>query len=267
MGRKKLIPVLLIGAFVVAAAFGVTAYRSVKAAAPVLKTLTSTNFGRGVRGGYTDQDLADALGITVDKLQAAYTSAWDEALKQAVANGDITQKQADQLKANSNGRFRDFGLFNDTTIDYDSLLAKALNVSVDQLKAAYQKAHGTAIDRAVTNGSLTQAQADQLKAEYALSNSSKFISALQAAFQAAVKQAVTDGLITQSQADQILQNQNGTTMGFPGMKGFGGFGGGLREFGGGHGGRGGFGGRNRGNSGTTNNPNTTQPSPTPSSGL
>jgi len=43
--------------------------------------------------------LADALGITTDELQAARTEASSTALDAAVEAGDITQEQADQMKA------------------------------------------------------------------------------------------------------------------------------------------------------------------------
>ena len=43
--------------------------------------------------------MADALGITVDELQAAYDKAEASALSQAVENGQLTQDQADLLTA------------------------------------------------------------------------------------------------------------------------------------------------------------------------
>jgi hypothetical protein len=174
---------------------------------------------RGAKGtdGTQDQALATALGIDLTKLQAAYTTATDEALKQAVTDGLITQAQADQIAANG-GRFEGLGRFaNASTIDYNALLAKALGITTDQLQAAKQKAYYTELDSAVTAGNLTQAQADLMKARYALSNSTKFQDSMKTAYETAINQAVSDGLITQAQADQILADQKGIGLG--GMRG------------------------------------------------
>ncbi|HVN54230.1 MAG TPA: hypothetical protein VMT46_07860, partial [Anaerolineaceae bacterium] len=215
------------GAILIAGAFGAYTVRAVYA-----QTTTPTPNpsapapGKGMhfgwKGGYSDQDLADALGISLDKLHAAYQTANAEALKQAVSKGLLTQQQADRLSQKLDSHFAgQFERFSGSGIDYDALLANALGISVDQLKTAYQKAFTTNIDNAVKNGRLTQEQADNLKGRYALSNDTKFQDSLKAAFQAAVKQAVADGIITQAQADQILKNQ--TAGGFPGffMHGFG----------------------------------------------
>jgi ribosomal protein S20 len=226
-------------------------------------------FEKGFGKGYNNQDLATALGISVDQLNTAIQKANSDAIDQAVAKGLITQAQADQLKANGaafplGGRWE--GLLSQNGIDYNSLLANALGISVDQLQAAYQKAYDTRIDQAVTNGNLTQQQADLLKGKYALFNNKTFQSAMQSAFQAAVKQAVTDGVITQAQADQILSSQN--SMGFPGLGGFGGRGGfegfeGFGGFGRHHGGF--FGGGNSTNPTVPNIPTTPSTTPAPGS--
>lgn len=244
MSFKKILPVFAIGAVVVAAIFGAVSYRNVSAAAPAassaqaaLPVTADFNRGPGQRGGASDAELAAALGIDTAKLQAAYTTATAEALKQAVAEGLITQAQADQMTANGDGRFRGLPMIKNSSIDYDALLAKALGISSDQLKAAVQKAFNARIDQAVTDGSMTQAQADLEKGRNALQNDTKFNASIQSAYEAAVKQAVTDGVITQAQADAILKSQaDRPTMGLggPGMKGPGGHGG---EFGG-RGGRG-----------------------------
>ncbi len=251
MKGKKLVPLIAIGALVITAIAGLTAYRTVQAADT--STGTSANsaalpFGHGRGAGVTDQQLATALGIDVTALQSAYTTATDDVLAQAVSSGMITQAQADEIKANVD-RYGDFGPYKLTGIDLNAALAKALGISVDKLTAAYQTAYNTAIDQQVTDGVLTQAQADLLKGQYALSNSTKFQSAMQSAFTAAVNQAVTDGTITQSQADQILQNNS--SLNFFGGRGFGGPGGGP-----GGGGRGGHG---MGPGGTFGAPDSTTP--------
>jgi hypothetical protein len=270
MDRKKFIPIIVIAAMAVVAFAGVAVFRTVQAAAPIASlangnpTTSAFNGGpnggmRGLGGGTSDTELATALGIDVTKLQAAYTTATSDYLAQAVTSGQITQSQADQLKANG-GRFEgNFGPFQITGIDYNALLAKALGITTEQLNAGYVKAYDTAIDARVTSGNLTQAQADLMKGEYALNNNSKFQSSMQSAYTAAVNQAVTDGVITQAQADAILKNATTSNYGGFGGRGFGGgmMGGMMGGPGGGRG-HGGFGGKN----GTTGGNNNTPAAPT-----
>jgi polyhydroxyalkanoate synthesis regulator phasin len=257
MVRNRFFPLLAIAAIVIVSVWGAITYRTVFAQgttptstpiAPGTPGNGSAPAGKGMQGmrggpmvgGYTDQNLADVLGITVDKLQAAYKTATDEALKEAVSKGLITQEQADQFaKRNSNGRMPPFGGKDaSNTVNYNALLAKELGISTDQLTAAYQKATSTHLDNAVKDGTLTQAQADLIKGREALANDSKFQATLKSSYEAAVQQAVTDGTITQAQADQILKEQTNAPGGFglPGMKGLGGFGGGGHGFGGPRGG-------------------------------
>jgi hypothetical protein len=240
MNRKKIITIISLGALAVALAFGAIVYHSASAqtstpAAPAVGDMAHGGFGKGPGGGYTNQDLATALGITVDQLNTANQSANDAALKQAVEKGLITQAQADQLK--TNGSAFPFGnrwgsWLSQNGIDYDALLANALGITVEKLQAAYIQAYNARIDQAVTDGNLSKEQADLMKGQYALSANKNFQSSMQSAYEAAVKQAVTDGVITQAQADLILKNASGNVFGgFGGLRGFGGFGGG-RGFGG-----------------------------------
>lgn len=241
MTRKKLITVFSLGALAVAVAIGAVAYRSATAAAPTATALSNSSalpFGRGGGGmkdggGYTKQDLATALGISVDDLTAAYKTAREAAIKQAVDQGLITQAQADQLNADGDaepfgGRWD--GWLAQNGIDFDALLAKALGITVEQLQTAYTQAFNASIDQAVTDGKLTQEQADLKKGQHALDADKNFQISMQSAYESAVKQAVADGVITQAQADLILANQN--TMGpgggddFGGPPGFGPFDGG-----------------------------------------
>jgi hypothetical protein len=195
--------------------------------------------GRGRHGGAqvgaSDAELAKALGISEEQLQAAYDTAGAEALKEAVAKGLITQAQADQMSARGNRFLFHLGKPGSTeTVDSEALLAKALNITTEQLQAARLEAFNASLDAALQAGTLTQAQVDQMKGMQALANDDAFQSGLTAAFEAQVKEAVTRGTITQAQADAILaaQAQNG---GFFGR----GFGPGIGRgpgFGGGHGG-------------------------------
>jgi hypothetical protein len=227
MSLKKTIAVLTVSVLALAAVLGVAAYRSASAqtstpqapsaAAPPAKGFDHPGPGRGFGGGYSSEDLANALGITVEEVNAAYQQANEAALKQAVEAGLITQAQADEMLAR--GGFPHAGRWlGQSDIDYDALLADALGISVETLQVAYAQAADSRIDQAVADGYLTQEQADLMKGQRALYASESFQSAMQSAFEAAVSQAVSEGLITQAQADLILENANGM-----GLRGFGEF--------------------------------------------
>ena len=269
MHRKKFVLFGIIGAVLLGLAGGALAFTNVFAQTPTPAPATPNGQvqpGKGMRGGfggYSEQDLATALGIEVTKLQAAYASANAEALKEAVSKGLITQAQADQITARgiNNRPLGGLGLGANSGIDYNALLANALGIDVTRLQAAYTQAFNTNLDNAVKAGTITQAQADLEKGRYALSTDTKFQTSLQTAYQAAVKQAVTDGIITQAQADQLLQAQTGKDL--PGI--FGGRGGP-----GGPGGVGGPGGFDRhgfggGKGGNPAQPTPAQPTATPGS--
>jgi hypothetical protein len=248
MQKKTKVSLMLLGALAVFVGFGATVFSSVKAAAattsqPANRAVALALEGRGPGGRIGDADLAAALGITAEELTAAQQAAREVGLKQAVDEGLITQAQADELNAGGTsfplgGRWEQW--LSQKGIDQQALLADALGITVDELTAAQTKARNTAIDQAVTDGQITQEQADLMKGENALRSSTVFQSAMQSAYQAAVKAAVDAGVITQAQADLILANQANAPFGGHGMEGFGGPRGGRH---------GGFGGRMQG--GTT----------------
>jgi hypothetical protein len=269
MNHRKVIPILVAGALVIAGVFGVVVYRSANAQSSTPTAPSGSGpsqappqgFERGFGHNATNEDLANALGITVDELAAAVQKANTAALDQAVQAGLITQAQADEMSANGaaspfGGRWG--GLLKQNGLDYDTFLADALGISVEKLQSAYTQVYIAGIDQAVADGTLTQDQADLMKGQYALFNNKDYQSTMQSAFEAAVKQAVTDGVISQAQADQILQNSNGL-----GFKGFGGMG----EFGGGPGG--GRGGHGHGSPGgdMPNGQAPAAPTATPSGGV
>jgi len=202
--------------------------------------------------------LADALGVTTDTLQSAYTTALNAALDQAVEQDLLTKTQADALReridasdgAHFGGRgfgfagpaLGRFGVGKDA-IDFEALLADALGIKTEELQAAQVEAQAAAIDQAVTDGALTQEQADLAKAEQAFRD---YVISQQPTYEAQLAAAVDAKAITQEQADLLLENQQAEGMGghglmIPGMgRGWddngGGFPGGM------DGGRGGMGG-------------------------
>lgn len=149
--------------------------------------------------------LADALGISVDELDAARETAKDAAIAQALADGLITQAQVDLMQVRA--AIKD-------AIDMQAIMADVLGVSVEELQAAKQDRAGMA----------------QLLEDSGLS-ATELMTAIQTAHADALQQAVEDGVITQEQAD--LLNASGF-----GDKGFGGHGG--RGSRGGHGAEGGL---------------------------
>jgi hypothetical protein len=226
MKHQKMITILSLSALVIAAAFGAVAYHSARAASSTasqaaVSAATSgilPERGRGP-GGHSDEELATALGITVDELTAAQQKAQEAVLAQAVEKDLITQAQADQLKANGSLHMK--GLLDHAVlftaddlaangIDYESELAKALGITVEKLQAAYTQAFNAHIDQAVSEGTLTQEQADLMKGQNALYADQNFQASMKSAYETAVAQAVKDGVITQAQADQILQNSSST---------------------------------------------------------
>lgn len=184
--------------------------------------------------------LADALGITVEELEAAQVSARDAAIDQAVTDGKLTEEQADQLKESDRPMLPFFGRNN---ADHEALLADALGITVEALDAAKAEAQAAALAQAVTDGELTQEEADLLTARQAFTAYQQ--EQRQAELAAALEQAVTDGALTQEQADLLLENlQSGFGPGMRGGFGMGDFGPGMRgsdgpgmrgDFGGGRG--------------------------------
>jgi hypothetical protein len=237
MNSKKLVTMVVLGVLALGVAFGAVAYQSASAqtnttpdAQASSEAATTAMPGKDGLRGVEDEYLAEALGITVDELNAADQKAQETGLAQAVEQGLITQAQADQIKASGRGlKFGDRrgGLIDLSSIDFNALLADALGISVEDLNAAQLQAQNARIDQAVADGKLTQEQADLIKGRQALYASEDFQASMKSAFEAAVAQAVTDGVITQAQADQILAENNarGFGMDFLGGHGFGGRGG------------------------------------------
>jgi hypothetical protein len=244
MKSKKFVSIVMFSVLAAAVAFGAVAYQyaSAQTETPAAQTSTdsstSTRPAKGMPGGMEDEYLAKALGITVDELTAARQKANEAGLAKAVEQGLITQAQADQFKTNGAGMpfgGRGGGLLKESDIDFEALLADALGISVEKLQAAQLEARNAQIDQAVTDGRLTQEQADLEKGRNALVANQDFQASMKSAYEAAVQQAVSAGVITQAQADLILADNNAKDFGM----GFAGFGGGRGGHGG-HGGPGGF---------------------------
>lgn len=195
---------------------------------------------RGGIGGVTSEYLAEALGVSADELEAAQQAAYQAAIDQALADGLITQEQADAIEERASATGRHSGRLlhslaglSGATIDMNALLADALGISADELEAARTEAQELALTAAVEAGRITQEQADQWRARQALRtylDEQGFDSQAQALYETLVQQAVEAGVITQEQADAILSGSFGGMRGFGGHRGMRGFGGGSGRF-------------------------------------
>ena len=170
--------------------------------------------------GKYEEALAEALGITVEELQAAHEKAFAAVIEQALDEGLLTQEQADKLLSGEQFGLRGRRGFRGFSGDMNEHLAEALGISVAELEAAQAKARDTVIAAAVEAGTITQEQADLMSARGAIS--AYVQEAMTKAYGEAVEQAVADGVITQAQADLLLENR---PAGFRGPGGFFGFGG------------------------------------------
>jgi hypothetical protein len=156
-------------------------------------------FGMGGRFGFGtsfdyDAFMADALGVTIAELQAARQVANAAALDQAVAEGYLTEEQAELMEARQ--ALMQF-------IDMDEILATALGISEDDLTAARQE------------GKSMFSLLEELDLD-----AGDVHDAMQSVYKQVIEKGIEEGVITESQAKQL---QNGSF----GGRGFGWFGGGF----------------------------------------
>jgi len=194
--------------------------------------------GRGGRGGHDgalfgdqEQYLADALGITVDELQSAHETVRNTLIDQAVADGTVTQEQADQIKAGERVRVPGFRMKGEAGIDgaadHNALLADALGMTLEEVDAARVSAHDAAIAAALADGTITQEQVDKMSAHQALQEYLRTQYAEErptATMEELIQEALGAGVLTQEQADLLLSSP-----GKMGNGGRGGFRGGFRD--------------------------------------
>lgn len=149
--------------------------------------------------------IANALGISVEEYDAAVDTARDQVLDEAVAEGVLTQEQADAIQERQElgfgrgmmGRRGGFGrglmgsaMFSGTENSLIAMAAEQLDMTVDELVAALQDGETTIADLAAAQGVDPQAIVD----------------AYIAGRQEFLAEAVADGRITQEQADLMLEH-------------------------------------------------------------
>jgi len=148
-------------------------------------------------------ELAESLGVEMEVVEAAIEAARAEAIAQAVADGTITQEEADEIaeRAFLKNVIRDI-------FDRDAMTAVAadvLGLTVEELEAAKEEgvrfpelAEEAGIEMSVLTDAMEQAKAD------------------------ALQDAVDSGLITQEQADEIASHEGNRRHGKNGNCGSGG---------------------------------------------
>jgi len=186
---------------------------------PVLPDAPWGGHGRGGFGearGNDSEALAAALGITLEELQAAQAEAHTAIIEQAVADGLLTQEEADNMLQNGNGfHFRDGYMAG----DQGEALAAALGITLEELQAAQTQARADELAAMVEAGMLTQEQADLMLAQKAVQNyvdRDALQTAVQLVYETAVADALAAGEITQAQADTLLSNLSNGLGGFGG---------------------------------------------------
>lgn len=154
--------------------------------------------------------LAEALGRSVEELQAARAAARTAFLAELVDAGVVTQEQIDMMEAKR---------ALSESINREALLAEALGIELAELEAARE-----------AGASLRELLGDTSVEEFA--------AAYMAAYEAAVLQAAADGVITDAQAEEFLSGGFAFGHGFGHGRNYGrhhfGGPGGSRGFGPGH---------------------------------
>lgn len=173
--------------------------------------------------GKYEEALAEALGITVDELQAAHDAIFKDRIEAAIEEGKLTEEQAEQILSREGfglrGRRGPIG----RDPEMNTLLADELGISVSTLEAAQTEVHETLMAEALENGDLSEEQIELMQSHQAIA---PYLQAAMAeAFEDAVNQALSDGAITQAQAELLLENGGpgarggGMFPGGPGMRG------------------------------------------------
>jgi uncharacterized protein YidB (DUF937 family) len=129
-------------------------------------------------------ELVDELGLDMDTVQADIQAGLTDAINQAVADGTITQEQADAMLARMEMR-----VLAHEVVDMQAIVADALGITVEDLVAAH--ANGQRLPDLVDELGLDM---DTVQAD------------IQAGREAAINQALADGTITQEQADWLLSH-------------------------------------------------------------
>lgn len=183
---RKWLFVIVSGLLVAAIALGGFSLATVTTAEAAITYTNVHRGGPGLPGGRlfpgADIDynalLAEALGITVDELEAAQQKADQAAIDLAVEQGMLTEDEAALIKARNLAK---------DAIDPQALKAEALGMTADELQAALDE--GKSQQDLLTEKDLTPAA---------------YREAYQAAYEKAIQTLVDQGVITAEQAELLI---------------------------------------------------------------
>lgn len=166
----------------------------------------------------TDQitALAEALGISVDELEAAFEAVHTKIINEAVSDGLITEEQANDMLENTppvGSRHMRFPGHFMRGEDFNTLLAEELGIDAETLNAAFQEVQVTMLEQALADGKITQDEFEM--SQLRMKMNPYFEEAFSEAYQNAIAAALEDGTITEEQAE--LLQENGGRFG-PGFK-------------------------------------------------
>ncbi len=169
---------------------------TVKAAIADTLGITVEELDAAKEAGMTLPELAEESGVDIAEVEAAVEAVKEDAVNQALADGTITEEQAEQILSGEGrqgkGGRGGHGLLQEI-VDEDAMktaVADVLGITVEELEAA--KEEGTRLPEL----------AEELGVEMADVEAAK-----QAVIEDAVNQAVEDGTITEEQAEQILSGE------------------------------------------------------------
>lgn len=185
-------------------------------AASAQSTPSSSLMIQDIKGG-SDDELAAALGITVEELNTAQQKAFTSAVDAALEAEYITTSQAETLKsgdARFNALYRYLGDTEKEEFNLDVYLAEALGISESELQTAYATVEQAEIDQLVADGVITQEEADLRAAYQALQQSATYADSYKQAMTNAINAEVEAGSITQAQADLLIAQLDEMSGGF-----------------------------------------------------
>lgn len=177
-------------------------------------------FGRDRSESNKAEELAEALGMTVEEVEAAFAAVRVAVIEQAVADGEMTQEEADAILSGENGGRGNRGRIGGH--DNVDLLAEELGVTVEELEAAQEEIKAARLAEKVESGELTQEEADYIQAKHVVRDYIEADEASEvdeAAIEAGIADALADGAITQDQADQMLEDLENGEFGKGGRRG------------------------------------------------
>ena len=168
--------------------------------------ITVAELDAAKEAGTRIDQLIDELGLDAETVRQAVQDGIETAVEQAVADGLLTEEDAEVVLNPPAGHGQGNALADplDEIIDRDEILADVLGITVEELAAAQEE--GIRIDDLINELGL---DADIVRQE------------IDDAVETAVEQAVTDGQLTEEEAEAIL-NQAPGQEGRPGPGGPGG---------------------------------------------